>query len=68
MRESFTKSEIVAILDAAWREGYEQLDHKIMTPAEQGGWSIAVAHLANEFGVSKEWQEYTPPATARESI
>ena len=68
MRESFTRSDIVAVLDAAWREGQEQLRYKVMTPKEEQGWSVAIAHLAEKFGVAKAWHDYTPPAEARESI
>ena len=66
MRESFTKSEIVAVLDAAWRDGHEYLRHKLVTPKEEQGWSGAIANIVGRLGVSKEWHDYTPPAEARE--
>lgn len=68
MRESFTKAEIVAVLDAAWRTGQQRLEADAITWRDERGWACCLAHLANEFGVSKEWQEYTPPDEARESI
>ena len=66
MSENFTRSEIVAVLDAAWREGQEQLRYKVMTPKEEQGWSVAIANIVGRLGVSKEWHDYTPPAEARE--
>ena len=64
MRESFTKAEIVAILDAAYDEGVKRREAKVLTPEEERGWAVAIAHVAGKFGVFKEWHDYTPPARA----
>ena len=60
----FSREEIVAILDAAYREMLERCRLEVTTPEAAEGWGVAIAHLAEVFGVVKEWHDYTPPARA----